>query len=376
MIDAMDSRLRRWLDEPRQRLTGFWQWWGGELYGLLPPEWRRRLRGQALQLRIEQLEEAQLVVLEGSEEAYRLPLAVAPPPALIEQLKQMATQAGRTLLQLDTRSVLHKSIALPAVTEPRLESVLGFEMDRHTPFKADDVYFGYRVAKREPATQRILVDLYVMPRKRLDTLLQQLQLFGVMPGVVLPVEARSSIEQCSLNLLPLNLRSGSDLGRQRSVRNRLVIGILLLVMLVGFPLYQRSQRVEALEAALAQPRAEAQRAQQVRAEIEALVEGRQYLGRRKAEQLPVLFVLDELTQLLPDNTWLNRFELDGRSLRIQGESGSASSLIGILEASPILMSVDFTSPVTINPRSRRERFSIEARLETGAADSSVPEAAP
>jgi general secretion pathway protein L len=31
------------------------------------------------------------------------------------------------------------------------------------------------------------------------------------------------------------------------------------------------------------------------------------------------------------------------------------------------MTVDFTSPVTINPRSRRERFSIEAQLETGAA---------
>ena len=118
---------------------------------------------------IEQQEEAQLVVLEGREEAYRLPLAVAPPPALIQQLKQMATQAGRTLLQLETRSVLHKSIALPAVTEARLESVLGFEMDRHTPFKADDVYFGYRVAKREPATQRILV-LHLLIRSYLKSL--------------------------------------------------------------------------------------------------------------------------------------------------------------------------------------------------------------
>ncbi|MFC6669226.1 PilN domain-containing protein [Marinobacterium aestuariivivens] len=374
MIDATGSRIRRWQQELGDPLARFWRWWSGELYGLLPTGWRRRFSGQALVVRVEPQEEVELVVLDDTEEIYRLPLNVAPPPALIQQLRQMASQAGRTVLQLEPGAVLHKSIALPAVTEPRLASVLGFEMDRHTPFKAEDVYFGYRVTRREPAAQRILVDLYLLPRKRLDTLLQRLKTFGIVPTAVLPVEARTSAERHRLNLLPPELRSGNTQGRQRSMRNRLIIVALLLVMLVGFPLYQRSQRVEALEAALDQPRAEAQRAQQIRAEIEALVDGRQYLGRRKAEQLPVLFVLDELTQLLPDNTWLSRFELNGQSLRIQGESGSASSLIGILEESEMLMSVDFTSPVTINPRSRRERFSIEARLEEPA--SPYEEAAP
>jgi general secretion pathway protein L len=37
------------------------------------------------------------------------------------------------------------------------------------------------------------------------------------------------------------------------------------------------------------------------------------------------------------------------------------------------MTVDFTSPVTINPRSRRERFSIEAQLETAAANATAAE---
>ncbi|GGO80140.1 hypothetical protein GCM10011348_16180 [Marinobacterium nitratireducens] len=363
MIEATESRFSRWRREVSQPLSGFWQWWSGELVGLLPAEWRRRLRGQALVARVEPGQESLLVVTDGSEELYRMPLSVAPPPQLVQQLQQLSAQAGRTVLQVDPRKLLHKRLPLPAVTESRLESVLGFEMDRHTPFKAEDVYFGYRVDRRDVPGQRILVDLYLMPRKRLDDLLKQVRAFGLVPTAVLPAEARTSAEQKTLNLLPRAMRQGQGRERQRSMRNKVIVGGLLLAMLVAFPLYKRAERVEALEAALAEPRAAAEQAQRVRAEIEALVDGRQYLSRLKAEQLPVIFVLDELTRLLPDNTWLNRFELDGQNLRVQGESGSASSLIALLEDSPMFMSVDFTSPVTINPRSRRERFSIEARLE-------------
>nr|WP_306421967.1 PilN domain-containing protein [Marinobacterium sedimentorum] len=281
---------------------------------------------------------------------------------------QMASDAGHTLLQLDTRSILHKVLTLPAVTESRLESVLGFEMDRHTPFSADEVYYGYRVARRDSANQRILVDLYLLPRSRLDRLLQQLQNFGILPTAVFPLDVvtPSALESQTLNLLPRQQRSSAGQQRQRSLRNRILVSVVLLALLAGFPLYERSERVARLEAALEQPRSQAQRAQQVRAEIDTLVDGRQFLGRKKAAQVPALLILDELTRLLPDNTWLSRFELNGQVLRIQGESGSASSLIGLLEGSELFMTVDFTSPVTINPRSRRERFSIEARLETGA----------
>jgi general secretion pathway protein L len=373
VIDATGSRFHRWREGLWQPLSGFWHWWSGELQGLLPQAWRRRIRSQALVVRIEHPDDPQLVVLDAEEEAYRLPLATVPPPQLRQQLAQMAHDAGRTQLQLDAHSLLHKVLTLPAVTESRLESVLGFEMDRHTPFRADDVYYGYRISKRDAENQRIMVDLYLMPRTRLDALLQQLQNFGIAPTSVVPADSQTSFQSQTLNLLPKAQRSSVGQQRQRSLRNRILVTVVLLALLAGFPLYERSERVARLEAALEQPRSQAQRAQQVRAEIDALAEGRQFLGRKKAAQVPVLFILDELTRLLPDNTWLSRFELNGQTLRIQGESGSASSLIGLLEDSELLMTVDFTSPVTINPRSRRERFSIEAQLETAAANATAAE---
>ncbi|MOA51550.1 hypothetical protein D3C78_1747130 [compost metagenome] len=47
-------------------------------------------------------------------------------------------------------------------------------------------------------------------------------------------------------------------------------------------------------------------------------------------------------------------------MRLDGESAEASSLISLLESSPLLENVRFASPVTANPGTARERFSLVA----------------
>ena len=47
-------------------------------------------------------------------------------------------------------------------------------------------------------------------------------------------------------------------------------------------------------------------------------------------------------------------------MRLEGESAEASSLIGLLEGSQLLHNVSFASPITSNPRTQRDRFSLLA----------------
>jgi general secretion pathway protein L len=76
----------------------------------------------------------------------------------------------------------------------------------------------------------------------------------------------------------------------------------------------------------------------------------------------VIDVLEVLTRLLPDDTWLDRFELRGGQIKIQGESKAASSLIPLIEAAPLFRNVSFAAPVTHNVRTAKERFVITAQL--------------
>jgi len=73
-------------------------------------------------------------------------------------------------------------------------------------------------------------------------------------------------------------------------------------------------------------------------------------------------LLRELTVILPDDTWVERLQIKGDSAQIIGQSGKASALIGIVESSKLFSSAAFTSPVTTDPRTGKERFVLSARI--------------
>ena len=54
--------------------------------------------------------------------------------------------------------VLRKKITLPAAVEENLGQALAYDLDRHTPFKPDEVYFDAVVIGRDPAKKEIRVD--------------------------------------------------------------------------------------------------------------------------------------------------------------------------------------------------------------------------
>jgi hypothetical protein len=53
------------------------------------------------------------------------------------------------LLCLANTKVLRQIITLPLAAEENLQQTLRFEIDRYTPFRADQVYFDYRIKARD-----------------------------------------------------------------------------------------------------------------------------------------------------------------------------------------------------------------------------------
>jgi Tfp pilus assembly protein PilN len=74
-----------------------------------------------------------------------------------------------------------------------------------------------------------------------------------------------------------------------------------------------------------------------------------------------LSVLLELTELIPTDAWLQALTMDRHGVELAGEATAASTLIPILEGSPRLERVEFTSPVTRGQE--KERFRVRAHWE-------------
>lgn len=77
--------------------------------------------------------------------------------------------------------------------------------------------------------------------------------------------------------------------------------------------------------------------------------------------------LEELTLIIPMDGWLSDFSYtaSGNKINLSGYAVSASKLIPILEESKLFENVKFTSPITTDRKTEKEKFRIEMKVSPG-----------
>lgn len=91
------------------------------------------------------------------------------------------------------------------------------------------------------------------------------------------------------------------------------------------------------------------------------------LERRKFELPASVIVLEALSRVLPDHTYVTEFHLAGNKLQIVGITRDAPSLIPLIEQAPQFTRATFYAPTTRSVADPGERFHIEARVEPTSA---------
>lgn len=90
---------------------------------------------------------------------------------------------------------------------------------------------------------------------------------------------------------------------------------------------------------------------------------KQFQNLRRLEQSPdKLNVLKDLTQLIPDHTWLFNLRISQQNLEMAGMSRSAADLIPLLEKSGWLTKTEFASPI-VTDANKLEHFKIKAEIK-------------
>jgi len=87
------------------------------------------------------------------------------------------------------------------------------------------------------------------------------------------------------------------------------------------------------------------------------------LEARKYETPSSVIMLEALSQLLPDHTYVTELRLAGSKLQISGFTRDAPSLIPLIEQSKHFTRATFYAPTTRAPSDPGERFHIETRVE-------------
>jgi general secretion pathway protein L len=255
--------------------------------------------------------------------------------------------------------LLRREIVLPAAIEPDLRRAMSFEIDRRTPFKDDQVYFDCRILRRNEADASLVVELTVVPKTLADSLLLASKDYGLpITGLSLGSDLLL-VGKSAPNLLPESKRYRSRSFRQLAGLILLGATVAISVLAAVIPIRQRAVQWQYLEA---QAQHYKQLATQVERERETLgksVRDHNFLPALKQSSLPVFELLERLTLLLNDETWIYVLELTGRdTLEITGESDSAAKLLGRISEAPFVKEASFKAPVTKSQFSNYERFQI------------------
>lgn len=333
---------------------------GGALLSLLPRRWRDLLGGprQGLGLRLEggELHLAGLGDAEG-QALGRLPLGDGD---LLDGLRERVQSAALPAwLLLPPGAVLSRVLSLPAAAEARLREVLAFELDRQTPFPADQVVFEGRVLSRPPATPTLQVELLVLPRARLEADLKALgPLAGALSGVdVLDADGHRR----GLDLLPATGRAGRAPPQRREAALAAIAALALLVAMAWI-LDNRRDRLEQFRQQVAEATGEARQARALRNQLLASASAANFLATSRAARPTMLELLDDLTRRIPDDTALDKLAVNDGRLVLVGQSRGAPALVGLLQASPLLEEPALSGAVQADPRTGRDRFTLIAQV--------------
>ncbi len=268
-----------------------------------------------------------------------------------------------TWLELEAPQVLLRRTTLPVQVKDNLRQVVGFELDRLTPFSAKDVYFDARVLGAVARGTKLDVEVAVARRDAAAEWLERLR------------EARSPAARLAwagawpgANLLPREERPKPR--RFGSLVTQLLWLLLLALVVAALvtPLWQKQRALEVLDGELRRVRSTAVEVEEVRDALERARLGSIEVLNRKREQPRMTDLLRELTDLLPDGSWVQTLNVRDGEVDARGESDQATALIGLLEKGPGIDSVSFRSPVMQVANTGQERFHLSFMYQRPEAE--------
>ncbi len=374
MLELIQQPWRRLKQRyEKSGVAAFLTWWRSELLGALPPAWREWVSAQPPLLTLEPIAagwrlrrwRAGTIDAEVAATSEREALAQA-----VQGMQPESDEAQRQILLLPTERTLRRRLTLPLAAEEHLAQVLGFEIDRQTPFRADQIYFDHRIVKRDPVARNMVVEMLAVPRTVLDEALQAL---GPLP--LDSADVAVADVPAGFNLLPADRRARRVDKRMRINFILGVCAVALLALVMWQSLDLREKAIEDLSEEVAAARTLATQSAELKRQLRDAIEGANFLAKKKSEQAVNVEVLSEVTKLVPDDTWLERLSLVGTQVQLQGQSSRADKLIGILTKSRCLHNPQFQGIIQPDGATGKERFNLAADLKPGVCHGSDPAAA-
>jgi general secretion pathway protein L len=272
---------------------------------------------------------------------------------------QAAFRGSRIETELAPAHVLFRPLDFPRQAADFLDGMIRTQIDRLTPWSADEAAFGW--SPPSPAgPERIGLMLAATSKQEIGPLLQLAGTLGAQSLTALAAPPADSGIQDKIRVLDQPLRSAAHhrLDTPRTLRvaflSAAAAAAISLVAAVYFGDSFDSEQQQLM-----------QRISQRRAALRLGPDGGSAFGllaKRKQSSPSTVIVLEALSKALPDGTYVTELRIDGDKVQVVGMTQNAPSLIRLIEKSPQFARATFFAPTTRAQNAPGEQFHIEARI--------------
>jgi general secretion pathway protein L len=234
------------------------------------------------------------------------------------------------------------------------------QIDRLTPWSANDAVFGWSLLS-DSTSDRIDVALVATSKDRIQPLIQLAGNLGASSVAVVTLFSAGAGSPQSIKLFESSFHGliGSAFSVPKILRATLLVSAaaaavaLLVSTYLGDALESEQQR---LQHQISERRAS------LRLNSDAGGSGLGLLAKRKQETPSSVMVLEAISRVLPDTTYVTELRIEGDKIQVVGLTQDAPSLIRLIEQSPQFTRATFFAPTTRAQNDPGERFHIEAHI--------------
>jgi len=328
-------------------------------------EGRESLRSRRLYRLVEQQDGA--FVLQGTSQREALDAVGGPVhivdghiDAFVSAKLAEILRGAEVELVLQSNRFMFRLLELPRRASDFLEGIIRAQIDRLTPWSAADAAFGW-YRSTETANDRMAVIIAATARALIAPFISAIASLGADTIVV-----SAALQQPRPDIAAIKIceqRTGRVAG-QRRIR-RILIGLLAAAGVFSAVSVAASAVIGGVIEAQRDDltRRIAERRASIQPGHDGTSEAALDLQRHKHETPSSVIVIEALSRVLPDDTYLTELRILGDKLQIVGVTRDAPALIRLIEQTSHFTRATFFAPTTRSPSESGEHFSIEAHIE-------------
>ena len=263
-------------------------------------------------------------------------------------------------LLLQPNRFMVRVLELPRRASDFLDGIVRAQIDRLTPWSAANAAFGWHPSTLA-SSERIVVTIAATSRTSIASFIDAVAALGadlitVSAALQEPLPDAAAIEICEQKV--------AQQAGLRRIRRVLITFLTAAGAVAALSVAANNvvggmieTRRDEVTSRISERRAALQQGHDLASD--AVLE----LERRKHATPSSAIIIEALSRILPDDTYLTELRIVGDKLQIVGISRDAPSLIRLIEQTHHFSHAAFFAPTTRSPAETGEHFSIEAHIE-------------